>query len=171
VALLDSVFVVAILIAIVATPFFFIAWFNGSSPHKRWRASSVIALLFPICIVLGWLVSLTSTSIAQSQVAEFLESVSDHCTISVDGRIVQNRDQVLATLKGFANLPAHHSSPTRELHVDISDPPRHLQLVLARDSSDAHEYWVFAPSPSKLAARLAMKKDIGHIKTSVFDAY
>lgn len=112
-----------------------------------------------------------STLIAQCEVAEFLASVSDHYTISVDGHVVQNRDQLLATLKGFADLPAHHSQPARELHVEISDPPRQMQLWLGRDSDDPHEYWVFAPSPSKLAARAAMKKDIGHIKTSVFDAY
>jgi hypothetical protein len=46
-----------------------------------------------------------------------------------------------------------------------------MRLQLGRDSADPHEYWVFAPSPSKLAARAAMKKDIGHIKTTLFDPY
>ena len=141
------------------------------SLHKRRRIFSAIALLFPICIVLGWLVSLTSTSIAELKAHEFLDSISDQCVVHINGQPVQNRDEILSALKQFANLPAHHSHPTRELDVNISDPPHHLRLSLGRDSDDPHEYWVFAPSPSKLTATAALKTDIGHIKTSLFDAY
>jgi hypothetical protein len=172
VSALDFVYVIAELMAVIAAPFLIIGWSNSLSHPKGQRPFPLMStLFFAVPVLVGILVAGSSTLIAQCQVAEFLESVSDHYTISVDGHIVQNRDQVLATLKEFADLPAHHSSPTREFHVEISDPPRHLQLSLARDSGDLHEYWVFAPSPSKLAARVAMKKDIGHIKTSVFDAY
>jgi len=115
-------------------------------------------LFFAVPVLIGLLVAGISTLITRCEVAEFLTSVADRYTISIDGRLAQNRQQVLDTLRQFTNLPAHHSCPTREFHVDISDPPRHLQLSVARDSSDPHEYWVFAPSPSKLASRAAMKK-------------
>jgi hypothetical protein len=171
VPLLDSIYVIAILIAIVAAPFFFIAWFNGSSPRKRWRVFSVIALLFPICIVLGWLVSLTSTSIAQFKAHEFLDLISNQCVVRMNGKPVQNRDEILSALKTIRDLPAHHSSPTHTIDVQLSDPPRHLSLWVARDSSNPHEYWVFPPSPSRLASKAALKKDIGHVITTAFDQY
>jgi len=172
VSVLDFVFVIALLVAVIAAPFSIVGWSNSLSHPKGQRPFPLKStLFFAVPVLIGVLAAATSTLIAQSQVAGFLESLSERYTISVEGRIVQNRDEVLAAVKAFADLPAHHSSPTRELHVDISDPPRHLQLALARDSSDPQEYWVFAPSPSKLAARASMKKDIGHIKTPVFDAY
>jgi hypothetical protein len=171
VTLLDSVYVIAILVAIVAAPFFFIAWFNGSSRRKSWRVFSVIALLFPICVVLGWLVSLSSTSIAQFKAHEFLDSVSNQCVVRINGKPVQNREGILSALKAIRDLPAHHSSPTHTIDVELSDPPRHLSLCLERDSSNPHEYWVFTPSPSRLASRAALKTDIGHVITTAFDGY
>jgi hypothetical protein len=169
---LDFVYVIAILSAVVAAPFILIGWSNYLGRRSEERVFPLKStLFFAVPVLVGLLAAGISTSIAQSEVAEFLSSVSDRHTISIEGRLSQNRQQVLDTLKQVTNLPAHHSSPTRELHVDISDPPRHLQLSVARDSSDPHEYWVFAPSPSKLASRAAMKKDIGHIRTAVFDEY
>jgi hypothetical protein len=172
VRLLDFVYVIVILLAVVAAPFLLVGWSNylGRRPEDRvFPLKST--LFFAVPVLVGLLAAGISTLIAQCEVAEFLASVSDRYTISIDGHPTQNRQGVLDTLKQFANLPAHHSSPTRELRVDIFDPPRHLELWIAQDSSDPHEYWVFAPSPSKLASRAAMKKDIGHIRTSVFDEY
>ena len=170
--MLDFVFVIAVLMAVVAAPFSVIGWSNSLSHPKGQRPFPLKStLLFAIPLLVGTLAAGLSTFVAQCEVAGFLASVSDHYTISVDGQVVQNRDQVLATLKEFTDLPAHHSHPTRELRVEISDPPRGMRLWLGRDSADPQEYWVFAPSPSKLAARAALKKDIGHVKTSLFDTY
>jgi hypothetical protein len=172
VSLLDLVVVVGGLMAIVAAPFSLHGWSNRLSHPKGQQPFPLKStLLFVIPVLVGLLSVSMSTLIAQCEVAGFLGSVSDRYTISVDGHVVQNRDQLLAALKEFAYLPAHHSQPARELQVEISDPPKSMRLRLGRDSNDPQEYWVFAPSPSKLAARAGMKKDIGHIKTTVFDAY
>jgi hypothetical protein len=161
-----------ILFAVVAAPFLLLGWSNYLSRRPEDRVFPLKStLFFALPVIIGLLAAGVSTLIAQCEVAEFLASVSDQYTISIDGHLTQNRHEVLDTLKQFTNLPAHHSSPTRELHVDISDSRRHLELWVARDSSDPYEYWVFAPSPSKLASRVTMKKDIGHIRTSVFDEY
>lgn len=167
---LDFVFVLAVLVAVVAAPFSFIGWSNSLSHPKGEQPFPLRStLLFAIPLIVCTLAAAASTFVAQCQVAKFLGSVSDRSTISVDGHVVQNRDQLLATLKEFADVPAHHSHPTRELQVEILDPPKSMHLWLGRDCDDPHEYWVFAPSPSKLAARVGMKKDIGHIKTPLFD--
>jgi hypothetical protein len=172
VRLLDFVIVIAILVAVVAAPFLLIGWSNYLSrrPEERvFPTKSVLFFVLPLLI--GALAYGSSTLIAECQVAEFLDSVSSHSTVSIDGRIVQNRQEVLETLRGFQHLPAHHSSPGRIIQIDISEPPRNLRIWLARDSSDPHEYWVLVPSPSKLAFRASLKKDIGHIKTPLFDGY
>jgi hypothetical protein len=139
------------------------------SGHKEPRAFSVIGLLFPISLVVGWFAGLTSTSIAQFKAREFFDSVSDKCVIAINGRSVQDRDEILNVLKALGDLPAHHSSPTHRIAVELSDPPRQLSLWLARDSNNPHEYWVFSPSPSRFALRAELKKDIGHIVTTAFD--
>jgi hypothetical protein len=149
-----------------------IRWSNSLARRKEERPFPIKSTLaFAIPVVVGLLAGWTSESIAHSEVLQFLQSVSDNCVVSINGRAVQNRDEIISTLKGVENLQAHHSSPTRMIYVDISDQPRHLLLWVARDSSDPHEYWVFAPSPSTLALRAALKKDIGHVMTSVFDQY
>jgi len=169
---LDFISVVAILVAVIAAPFLLIGWSNYLSRRPDDRVFPIKStLFFAVPVIIGLLGGWTSDSIAQFEVLQFLESVSNKSIISINGKEVQNGDEILNTLKGIQDLPAHHSSPTRMIYVDISDQPRHLLLWVARDSSDPHEYWVFAPSPSKLALRSALKKDIGHVITSVFDQY
>ena len=170
-ALLDFVDLIALLTAIVAAPFFFIAWFKVWSGRKEPRAFSIIGLLFPISLVVGFLASLTSTSVARAEAHEFFDLLSDKCVIAINGKPIQNRDEILNALRAFSDLPAHHSSPSHRIVVELSDPPRQLSLLLARDSSNAHEYWVFSPSPSRVAFRAQMQKDIGHIVTTTFDQY
>ena len=169
---LDIISVVAILAAVLAAPFLLINWFSyifrrgktGPFPIKS-------TLFFAVPVIVGLVAGWTSGSIAQFQAREFLESLSQQVSVSIDGKEVQNSGEILIALGGIKDLLAHHSSPTRNIYVDISDGPRHLRLVLARDSSDPHEYWVFGPSPSKLALRANLKKDIGHVITPVFDQY
>jgi len=172
VRLLDFVIVVAGLLALAAAPFFLLAWSDYLSRRPEQRVFPIKSVLFFVGpLLIAALAYGSSTLIAQCEVAEFLQSASSQCTVSIDGRIVQNPEQILKTLRGFGDVPAHHSSPGRILQIDISDPPRNLRLWVARDSSDPHEYWVFAPSPSKLAFRASLKKDIGHIKTPLIDEY
>ena len=162
VSVLDFVGVVALPIAAVGFLFMLVGWANN--PIKS-------TLFFIAPLIIGLFTSLVSTSIAEFKTREFLDAASNDSRVTVDGRVVQNGQQVLDTFRALSDMPAHHSHPTRILNVDISDPPRHLLLWVARDSSNPQEYWVFAPSPSALAFRANLKKEIGRIKTSVFDGY
>jgi hypothetical protein len=119
----------------------------------------------------GLLAGLTSDSIAQGQTLDFLRSVSARASVCINGDEVQNSDEILNALRGIRKLLPHHSDPTRTMRVEISDGTRSLLLLVARDSADPHEYWVFAPSPSKLALRWNLEKDIGHVITPVLDQY
>jgi hypothetical protein len=169
---LDIAYVALLLVAVVAAPFFAVNWLIYVFKHKK-RGSFPIksTLFFVIPVVLGFVTSWAGTCIAEGDVHQFLASLSPNYAISIDGRPEQNRDEILATLKSAHSLIAHHSHPTHTIHVDISDPPRRLSLQVARDSEDPREYWVFVASPSRFASRRDLKADIGHVQTSVFDAY
>jgi hypothetical protein len=169
---LDFISVIAILAAVLAAPFTFIAWFKNKGRPKEEKAFPLKGvLLFVVPLLIAALAGWTSTSIAQYRVAGFLDSLSPQYTVLIDGQVVPNRSEILDALRHVGDLPAHHSSPTRIFDVTISDPPRQLLLWVARDSSDPHEYWVFFPSPSTLAFRAKLKTDIGHVRTTVFDGY
>jgi len=171
VAFLDFVSVVSILAAVVAAPFMLVGWSNMLVRPKERGIPVKSSLAFVGPVVIGLLCAGISTYVGQYRLAEFLDSASPHCTVSIDGRVAPNPAEVLDALRSIGDLPAHHSSPGSIFEVVISDPPRRFALWVARDSSDPREYWVFFPSPSKLAFRAALKTDIGHVKTSVFDGY
>jgi hypothetical protein len=169
---LDFVSVIAILAAVIAAPFMLIAWLKNMGRPKEERVLPLKStLFFVVPILVGMLAEGISTYIAQYRVAEFLDSLSPQYSILIDSKVVPNRSEILDALRHVGDLPAHHSHPTRIFNVTISDPPRQLLLWVARDSSDPHEYWVFFPSPSKLAFRAKLKTDIGHVRTTVFDGY
>lgn len=166
--LVDIVSVVALALAVLASPFLLIGWSNSLSRPKGQRplpVKSTFAFVIPLAV--SALCYGISTFVAECQVAEFLAATSSKCTVSIDGHSAKDSQAILAALREIAHFPAHHSSPTRRLCVDIFDPPRKLALVLTRDSDDPHEYWVFAPS----ATRFSYDRDIGHVRTALFDAY
>jgi len=171
VAFLDFAGVISILAAVVAAPLMLVAWSNMLVRPRERGIPVKSTLAFVIAVVVGLLSGGISSLIGECRLAEFVKSVSPHATVSIDGRPVRNPGAVIDALRSIEHLPAHHSSPTRIMIVSVSDPPRHLSLWVARDSSDSHEYWVFFPPASKLALRFASKTDIGHVKTSVFDGY
>jgi hypothetical protein len=128
-------------------------------------------LFFAVPALIGLLSGGISTEIGKYRLGDFLDTVSPRCTMFIDGRAVQDASPVLDTLRRVGPLPAHHSGFGRTFDLTVSDPPRQITLWIARDSNDPHEYWVFFPSPSKLAFRAKMRTDIGHVKTTVFDGY
>jgi hypothetical protein len=169
---LDFMSVVAILAAVIAAPFLIISWFSYVFRRKKAGPFPIKStLFFAVPVIVGLIAGWTSDSIAQSQTLEFLQSLSPNASVSVNGQAAQNSSEIINALRGIRNLLAHHSHPTRTIYLDISDAPRHLRLLVARDSDDSHEHWVLTPSPSKLALRANLKKDIGHVITPVLDQY
>jgi len=124
VRLLDFIIVVAGLLAVIAAPFFLLGWSNYLSRRPEQGVFPIKSVLFFVVpLLIAALAYGSSTLIAQCEVAEFLHSASSQYTVSIDGLIVQKPDQILETLRGFGDLPAHHSSRGRILQIDISDPP------------------------------------------------
>jgi hypothetical protein len=86
--------------------------------------------------------------------------------ITVDGRPAANPPAILVELTKIASLPAHHSSPTKRLRIEIHYGSKSLVLDLGRDSGDPQEYWVFYP-----AFHVTSFNEIGRLRTSAFDMY
>src|SRR4029077_9192860 len=108
----------------------------------------------------------TSQEIAQGQVLDRLESIAGQYRISINGTAVPNSTQVLQALKSLKWMPAHHSSPTKRLTVEISDHSQRVIFSLARDSGNPREYWVFYPT-----YYITKYNEIGRIVTPLFDSY
>jgi hypothetical protein len=169
---LDFISVITILTALVAAPFLLVGWFTYAFRRRESRVFPIKStLFFAVPVAVGLLAGWTSDSITQDQTLDFLRSASAKASVSIDAHEVQNSDEILNALRSIRKLFPHHSDPTRTMRVEISDGTRSVLLLVARDSADPHEYWVFAPSPSKLALRWNLEKDIGHVITPVFDQY
>jgi hypothetical protein len=154
---LDTIACVGFIAALIALPFSFYYF-------RRAPIRSALFFATPLLVFMG--AASTGQSLAHARVLETLGLCSPaNSTILVNGHEVSNSAEVLSTLKELRNLPAHHSSPTRRFSVDIRGP-KPLFLVLARDSGDPREYWVFYPT-----YMITRYNEIGRIRTSTFDAY
>jgi hypothetical protein len=150
VSVLDAVFVLSLVTAVVMLPFF------------HWIVPKVI---FGAAVIVGLLVAASSESIAQFQVQRLLDSAPRGAPVSINGQQVQNGDAVLTVLRGLRDLPAHHSHPVKKITVEVSNHG-HLLLWLGRDSDNPREYWVYYPKHL-----ITRNNEIGRIITPLFDAY
>ena len=108
----------------------------------------------------------TSQRIAQATVLDELDAFSEKSRISINGAPAPNPNEVLRAVKTLKWLRAHHSSPTKEFKVEVSDDSHQIVLWLARYSRNPREYWIF--DPRNLVTR---SNEIGRIVTPVFDSY
>jgi hypothetical protein len=125
---------------------------------------SILFFSLPILVTLA--VGETSKHIGHDQVMRTLESFRADYQVAVNGKAAQNPDQILAILKTLHWIFPHHSSPTRRVTLEISDPSHRLVLWACRDSSDPREYWVFYPK-----YLITAHNEVGRIVTPIFDAY
>jgi hypothetical protein len=155
--LLDTIACVGFIAALIALPLSFYYF-------RRAPIRSALFFGVPLLVFMG--ATSTSQSLAQARVLDTLDLCSpENSTVLVNGHEVSNSAEVLSTLRELRDLPAHHSSPSRRFSVDIRGP-KPLSLVLARDSGDPREYWVFYPT-----YMITRYNKIGRIRTSTFDAY
>jgi hypothetical protein len=155
--LLDTIACVGFIAALIALPFSFYYF-------RRAPIRSALFFGVPLLVFMGTVS--TSQSLARARVLDTLDLCSPkNSTVLVNGNEVSNSAEVLSTIRALRDLPAHHSSPSRRFRVDIRGP-QSLFLILARDSGDPREYWVFYPT-----YMITRYNEIGRIRTSTFDAY
>jgi hypothetical protein len=166
---LDVIAYASIITGVVSAPLFLFSCIPYLSSKKSGPASRVAAvsfLVFLLSVVIGLSVSWSGSSIARGEVVQNLRATGENCQISINGQPSQNSKEILAVLKTLHTSPGHHSHPTHAISIDISYDSQGMTLRLARDSTDAKEYWVFFPK-----YWITSTKEIGRINTSAFDSY
>ena len=137
---------------------------RNSGPASR--VASVSFVVFVLSIVVGLTSSWLASSTAREEVGRKLQAAGDKSQISINGKPAPNSKEILSVLRTLHTSPGHHSHPTHAIGIGVSDDPESLTLLLARDSDDPKEYWVFFPK-----YWITSTKEIGRIKTSEFDGY
>jgi hypothetical protein len=85
-------------------------------------------------------------------------------SVTVNGAPFAKAGQLVTDLRGMGSTLKHHSEPTTPYRVTIRSTAGSLALVLARDSANPQEYWVFYGGfeSTKL-------NDVGHVFTAALD--
>ena len=158
--------------AIIALPFLLVNWMkymkaqpvNKLVVRHAFPTKSVGFFLIPTLTVV--VVATVMTTYARHDALKFIQSLSGNYTVYVNHEQVADSDKIISALKGIAPYSAHHSHPTKRIHVVIRSAVRDLTLELGRDSDNAQEYWVFYLEHSAIE-----NSEIGRITTPAFDEY
>jgi hypothetical protein len=167
---LDVITYAAFAIGLLTLPFVVFTWFSyvwKGADRTGTRIPLKSTLLFVASISFGICVSFISTSIAQDEVLEKINSLPvNGFHISINGETVKNPENVVSVLKTLHSIFPHHSNPTKRITIRIYENSLKLTLILARDSGNLREYWVFYPK-----YRVTRYNEIGRIRTPALDAY
>ncbi len=98
-----------------------------------------------------------------------LEVVATSSGVRLNGQSVDDLSVLLRTLRLIVHMPAHHSSPTSPIRVDLIDGGKTTGIVVARDSARASEFWVYRPGPNW--HREPLGQEAGRITSPELDEY
>ena len=154
---LDFIAEATFLASLIAFPF---AFYN----FRRRPIQSL--LIFPVPALLFFSACDLSEAIIQGQILADFDLLSNDYQISLDGKRYPNPPEGLSALKTLRWVPEHHSYPTKVIRVEVFDRSRQVVLLIARDSRDPREYWVFSPN-----SFITRHIEVGRIVTSAFDRY
>jgi len=103
---------------------------------------------------------------ARADALSFIAALPSSHSVVVNGRVVPDDTGLLQALKSTDRVLAHHSHPTKMIHVSVESNQMTMRLNLGRDSGDPQEYWVFDPE-----YRVTLMNEIGRIRTKALDGY
>jgi hypothetical protein len=140
------------LLAIIFIPTFAYAWLNtvarsmAKGRKGPIRPSVIVGWIVVVCCG-GGIAGISSymAGRARSAVIARLKYLGEPYTVRVNGAAVRDPDAVVVALRAVRDVPAHHSSPQERLHVDVEGRAGSFELIIARDSERADEYWVYLP--------------------------
>ena len=150
----------AAILGLIALVFLVVRW--GQHRSQGTRAAifgSAIVAVIAYYSVAAWA--------GRQRVIGFLRQSPTSVTVFVDDKPVQNADAIVAALGQVEHYWAHHSHPTKRIHIDLRNADARMALELGRDSGDPKEYWVFCSA----CAITASKNEIGRMTTPLFDEY
>ena len=143
-------------------------WLNRTVP-ERWQAPFLILVVLGMLGVFGIIAfEQMNESRAREEVLIALNDISPNASVTINGK-AQPITQVLEALRTLHHVDPHHSSPVLPIRVEIRDGSKTINLVVARDSERAHEYWVFKPGWNYHNNPLG--EELGAIQTDFFKDY
>jgi len=131
---------------------------NGTTAPLRLSLATVILSVF-----LLFAASYLGATVARRQLIAALLSPTCAQGVTINERSLgQSSKQLMDALKNIHWTLGHHSHPTTRFTLTFGEESCRVSLILARDSENPHEYWIFLP------ARW-MGGEIGRINTISLD--
>lgn len=88
----------------------------------------------------------------------------------LNGEPVEDPSVLIRALRSMHFVPAHHSSPTAPIRIELVDHGSEVaQIVIARDSQRPSEIWVFRPGSNW--HRSSLGQEAGRIMSAELDEY
>ena len=100
---------------------------------------------------------------ARHSIVKFLDAPDGNFEVTVNGSSWGADRDLLGAIRHIHFEPGHHSHPEHEIFVEVQGKRGKLELVLARDSGNANEYWVFWTKEAGKESR----QEIGMVETFV----
>jgi hypothetical protein len=150
----------AAIVGLIGLTLLVVRW--GQHRSQQTRAAIFVSAILAVIVyydVAAWS--------GRQRVIGYLRESPTSVTVLVDDKPIQNPAAVIAAVSQVEHYWAHHSHPTRRIHIDLRNADGRLALELGRDSGDPKEYWVFCPA----CAITGAKNEIGRITTPLFDEY
>jgi hypothetical protein len=142
-------------------------WKTGRKTPLAWKIFGIFAVVcFVVPIQVSFMVGGSMKKTLRAEVIRFLKNITPEATVMVNGKTIQNSQNVISEMAKLTKLAAHHSHPTIRIHAEVIDENRRLRLELGRDSELPTEYWVFCPD-----YRFTKLNEIGRITTNFFNDY
>jgi hypothetical protein len=136
---------------------------RGSLPE--WAVIPIVACF--LLVVFAFVKQHRDEEKGRAWVLTQLDQLSPDARVQLEGQYLNDPRPVLDALKSLSSMAAHHSHPTRPIHLAITDTSRDVELVVARDSERRSEYWVFIAG-QRGGGELQAGREVGRITTSVF---
>ena len=114
-------------------------------PRSDFNRRDVVLL---VTVVVGFVTILVAANVAEyvieERVRQDLRTVfSKSSTVVLNGQQLSDPSPVLAALRGITDVASHHSHATLPIHVEVKGGYGTRLIVVARDSENANEFWVY----------------------------
>ena len=146
---------------------FFLGYSNGNKKREKYKIIGVTLIgLFAFAWVIGFSLAWSLKMSARQDVINLLNQPELVIKINNKELIPEYANRVINELKKLESIPTEHSSPTKEIELEIISKNKSLTLRIKQDSRNKFEFWVFLDE-----YRNTKENDIGKLSTLVFLKY
>jgi hypothetical protein len=108
------------------------------------RALVIVVSVFAFFALIG--AFSIAQSAAEARARRYLLSTLERTsTVLIDGEAVAEPSVVVRALRRLRPVASHHSSPTFEIRLTLSAGTDSVPVIIARDSRNPDEYWIYRP--------------------------